>query len=90
MKKYLDLKIEKLEENGEVYFLATSKDIQGLVAEGDTVEETVEIARSLVVDLMELRETKNKENKIMLTKIPEIFHYPLIFNTEKNGSIIRV
>ena len=64
MKKYLDLIIEKFEEKGEVYYLATSKDIQGLVAQGDTVEETVEIARSLVIDLMELREKKIRKKKL--------------------------
>ena len=63
MKKYLDLIIEKFEEEGEVYYLATSKDVQGLVAQGDTVEETVEIARSLVIDITELREKKNREGK---------------------------
>ena len=90
MKKYLDLIIEKFEEKGEVYYLATSKDVQGLVAQGDTVEETVEITRSLVVDLMELREKKNKEEKGAVRKIPETFHYPLIVNTKRDGSLSRV
>ncbi|MCD4695709.1 MAG: hypothetical protein K8S16_05650 [Bacteroidales bacterium] len=67
MKKYLDLIIEKFEEEGEVYYLATSKDVQGLVAQGDTVEETVEIARSLVIDITELREKKNKEGTLYIT-----------------------
>ncbi|MCF8372526.1 MAG: DUF1902 domain-containing protein [Bacteroidales bacterium] len=90
MKMYLDLIIEKFEEDGEEYYLATSNDIQGLVAQGATVEETIEIARSLVVDLIELREIKDKEKKIRLRSIPESFHYPLIFNSKKDGSIIRV
>ncbi len=55
MKKYLDLIIEKFPEKGEEYYLATSTDIQGLVAQGNTVEKTVEIARSLVIDLLELK-----------------------------------
>ncbi|OQX82010.1 MAG: hypothetical protein B6D64_01245 [Bacteroidetes bacterium 4484_276] len=90
MKKYLDLIIEKFTEKGEEYYLATSTDIQGLVAQGNSVEETVEIARSLVIDLMELREKKNKEKIVALRKIPETFHYPLIFNTKKDGSLSRV
>lgn len=90
MNKYLDLTIEKFEDEGEVYYLATCKDVQGLVAQGNTVEETVEIARSLVVDLIELREIKNKEQNITLKTVPETFHYPLIFNAKKDGSLIRV
>ena len=89
MKKYLDLVIEKFEEKGDVYYLATSKDVQGLVAQGDTIEDVIEIARSLVVDLTELRENKNKKN-VRLKPIPETFHYPLIINTKKDGSFSRV
>ncbi|MCD4696850.1 MAG: hypothetical protein K8S16_11490, partial [Bacteroidales bacterium] len=81
MKKYLDLIIEKFEEKGQVYYLATSKDVQGLIAQGDSIEEAIDIARDLVVDLIELREKKNNEQKFTLRQVPETFHYPLIFNT---------
>ena len=90
MKKYLDLVIEKFEEKGDVYYLATSKDVQGLVAQGDTIEDVIEIARSLIVDLTELREKKNRKKNVRLKPIPETFHYPLIINTKKDGSLSRV
>jgi predicted RNase H-like HicB family nuclease len=38
----LDIRIEKLEEGA---YLATSKSVPGLVAQGRTIAETVEIAR---------------------------------------------
>lgn len=34
MKTLIHLKIEKLHEAGQDYYLATSEDVQGLVAEG--------------------------------------------------------
>jgi len=36
-------------------YLATSDDIQGLVAQGRTIQETVEIARDVARKLIELR-----------------------------------
>ena len=47
MKAIVKLKIERFKEQEEEYFVATSDDIQGLVAEGKTVEETVAIAEDL-------------------------------------------
>jgi predicted RNase H-like HicB family nuclease len=90
MKKYLNLIIEKFEENGEEYYLATSNEVQGLVAQGNTIEEAIGIARSLIVDLVELREQKNELKRIHLEQVPQIFNYPLILNTKKDGSLSRV
>ncbi|GBF79562.1 DUF1902 domain-containing protein [Aphanothece sacrum] len=47
MKTLITLKIEKFEEKGQEYFVATTEQIQGLVAEGNTIEEVVEIASDL-------------------------------------------
>ena len=44
------LKIEKLEEGG---FLATSPDLPGLIAEGRTIAETMEIAQDVAKKLIE-------------------------------------
>lgn len=44
------LHVEPLEENG---FVATSPDVQGLVAEGRSITETVEIAQGLVRKIAE-------------------------------------
>ena len=44
MERMINLHIEKLPEG---VYLATSDDIQGLVAQGRTVSETIEIARDV-------------------------------------------
>lgn len=44
MEKLINLQIEKLPED---VYLATSDDVQGLVAQGRTIAETIEIARDV-------------------------------------------
>ena len=51
MSEYMiSIKIEKLEEGG---YLATSDSIQGLIAQGRTIAETMEIARDVANKLIE-------------------------------------
>jgi len=50
MEKMIRLHIEKLPEG---YYLATSDDVQGLVAQGRTIAETIEIARDIAKKLLE-------------------------------------
>ena len=47
---FLDLKLEPLDEGG---YLATSRDIPGLVAQGRTAAEALEIARDVARKLNE-------------------------------------
>jgi predicted RNase H-like HicB family nuclease len=54
MQTIINLKIEKFEENGEEYFVAISDELQGLVAEGETIDKTIEIAKDLACILLEL------------------------------------
>lgn len=54
MKTLIELKIEQFEENGQEYFVATSNELQGLVAQGDTVEETIGIAEDVARILLDL------------------------------------
>lgn len=75
MKAIVKLKIERFEEQQEEYFVATSDEIQGLVAEGKTVAETVAIAEDLARILLELDRSKSIET---LSGIPKEFEYPLI------------
>jgi predicted RNase H-like HicB family nuclease len=80
MEKMIDIKIEQFEENGEIYYLATSKDVQGLLAQGSTVEETLNIAKSLVYELIEVRKEINEQNidsSVRLIDIPKAFHQNL-------------
>lgn len=60
MELAIAIKIEKLPEG---VYLATSEEIQGLVAQGRTVAETLEIARDVARKLIETRrEREEPEN----------------------------
>jgi predicted RNase H-like HicB family nuclease len=52
MEQIVKLHIEKLPEG---VYLATSEDVPGLVAQGRTVAETIEIARDVARVLLEVR-----------------------------------
>lgn len=52
MEKIVNIHIEKLPEG---YYLATSEDVQGLVAQGRTITEILEIARDVAKKLIKLR-----------------------------------
>ncbi|HDH10530.1 MAG TPA: DUF1902 domain-containing protein [Deltaproteobacteria bacterium] len=52
MEKIIKIKIEKLPEGA---YLATSDDIQGLVAQGRTIAETLEIAGDVAKKLLEMQ-----------------------------------
>lgn len=58
MERIINLHIEKLSEG---LYLATSEDIQGLVAQGRTVSETLEIARDVARKLLEAQEKRQRE-----------------------------
>lgn len=61
--------IEKLPEG---VYLATSDDVQGLIAQGRTITETLEIARDVARKLIEA------QTDIELPQASESFDYPLI------------
>jgi len=67
IKAIVKLKIERFEEQEKEYFVATSDEIQGLVAEGKTVAEAVAIAKDLAGILLEL--DRNSEHKKTLLAI---------------------
>ena len=73
MEKLLNLHIERLPEG---YYLATSDTIQGLVAQGRTVNETIEIARDIAKKLLEAQEDEEVESK--LTNLDDNFDYPIV------------
>lgn len=50
MEHMIQLRIERLPEGG---YLATSDEAQGLVAQGRTIQETIEIARDVAEKLVE-------------------------------------
>jgi len=56
LERVVNLKIEKLPEG---VYLATSDDVQGLVAQGRTIQETVEIARDVAKRLLEAQHERD-------------------------------
>lgn len=52
MERIINLHIEKLPEG---HYLATSEDVQGLIAQGWTIIETIEIARDVAKKLIEAK-----------------------------------
>jgi predicted RNase H-like HicB family nuclease len=73
MEKIVNIHIEKLPEG---VYLATSDDIQGLVVQGRTISETLEIARDVAKKLIE--EQKKFKTKIHVTPVKNKFDYPLV------------
>ena len=76
MKTLIKLKIEKITELEEEYFVATSNDLEGLVAEEKTIKEVIEIAQDVAKILLELE--KETDSNINVKDVPSIFEYPLI------------
>ena len=75
MEQIINIHIEKLPEG---VYLATSEDIQGLVAQGRTVTETLEIARDVVKKLLE--EQHQDTRGVTLKPLKEEFDYPLVIS----------
>jgi predicted RNase H-like HicB family nuclease len=73
MEKLIQLHIEKLPEG---VYLATSDDLQGLVAQGKTLQETLEIARDVAHQLIEAKKQRNQIDN--LKDIEDDFYYPLV------------
>ncbi len=72
MEKVIDLHIEKLPEG---FYLATSDSIQGLIAQGRTISETLEIARDVAKKLIEGQGDEEINN---LPSLSDSFNYPLV------------
>ncbi|HYN58921.1 MAG TPA: hypothetical protein VET87_05115 [Rubrivivax sp.] len=75
MEHVIQLHIEKLPEG---LYLATSDDVQGLLAQGRTIQETIEIARDVARKLIEAQSGKSPAR---LLPVRESFDYPLIVAT---------
>ncbi|OSS41325.1 hypothetical protein DESAMIL20_878 [Desulfurella amilsii] len=62
MEKFIKIKIEWLPEG---LYLANPDDIQGLIAQGRTIEETIEIARDVAKKLFELQNQSFDEKEVI-------------------------
>ena len=70
MELTVQLHIGKLPEG---VYLATSDEVQGLIAQGRTIQETIEIARDVARRLIE-----SQANPLTLVPAGDSFDYPLI------------
>lgn len=73
MEHIVNLHIEKLPEGA---YLATSDEVQGLIAQGRTIEEAVEIARDVAKKLIEAQQGTGS----LPPPAREMLDYPLIVN----------
>jgi len=71
MERMINLQIEKLPEG---VYLATSDSVQGLVAQGNSITETIEIARDVAKKLVEAQEQQIAN----LAMFSHSFTYPLV------------
>jgi predicted RNase H-like HicB family nuclease len=74
MERIVQLHIKKLPEG---VFLATSDEIQGLVAQGRTLWETIEIARDVARKLVEAQ-TERRREASALHAVTSEFDYPMV------------
>lgn len=70
MERIVNLHIEKLPEG---IYLATSDDVQGLIAQGRTIQETIEIARDVAKKLIEAQ-----SDSFEIPAARDVFDYPLV------------
>jgi len=73
MERIAQLHIERLSEG---VYLATSDDIPGLIAQGRTVTETLEIARDVARKLIEAQ--TERAGSVRLADLEDTFDYPLL------------
>lgn len=73
MEKIINIHLEKLPEG---VYLATSDELPGLVAQGKTIVETLEIARDVAGQLLEAMAQRNQSDH--LQPLAEQFDYPLV------------
>ena len=73
MEQIINLHIEKLPEG---VYLATSDEVPGLVAQGRTVAETLDIARDVARKLLEAQ--SERQGPPVLTEAGDSFDYPLV------------
>lgn len=76
MERIINIHIEKLPEGA---YLATSNDIQGLIAQGRTASEALEIARDVARRLLEAQEERQQKTSAPL--ISNSFNCSLVVGT---------
>lgn len=75
MERIVNIRVERLPEG---VYLATSDEVQGLVAQGRTITETLEIARDVVRRLLEAQ--AEREPVAAPPLAADAFEYPLVIS----------
>lgn len=75
MERLIKLHVEALDEGG---YVATSVDVQGLVAQGRTVQETLQIAQDVARRLLEAQSERSQTQQ--LNPVGSSFDYPLVIS----------
>ncbi|WP_462321325.1 type II toxin-antitoxin system HicB family antitoxin [Halochromatium sp.] len=76
MERLIKLHVEALDEGG---YVATSDDVQGLVAQGRTVQETLQIAQDVARRLLEAQSERSQP--LTLQPVESSFDYPLVISS---------
>ena len=76
MERLIRLHVEALDEGG---YLATSDEVQGLVAQGRTVQETLQIAEVVARRLLEAQAERSQMP--LLEQVSTSFDYKLVIAT---------
>jgi predicted RNase H-like HicB family nuclease len=76
MERVVTLHIEKLPQG---VYLANSDDVHGLVAQGRTIQEAIEIAGDVAKKLIEMH--GGDADDLLFPPAEDSFDYPLIVNT---------
>ena len=73
MERIINIHVEKLREG---FYLATSEQVQGLVAQGRTIAEVMEIARDVARRLLEAQQ--EREQNASEAELADSFDLPLV------------
>lgn len=73
MERIINIHVEKLPEG---FYLATSDEVQGLVAQGRTIAEVMEIARDVARRLLEVQ--RERQQAAPEPELADSFDLPLV------------
>jgi predicted RNase H-like HicB family nuclease len=73
MERIINIHVEKLPEG---FYLATSDEVQGLVAQGRTIAEVMEIARDVARRLLEAQQ--ERQQAVSEPELADSFDLPLV------------
>lgn len=73
MERIINIHVEKLPEG---FYLATSDEVQGLVAQGRTIAEVMEIARDVARRLLEAQQ--ERQQAVYEPELADSFDLPLV------------